>query len=86
MQNKSYNYVKKPRTFSKGRVRSELMITPIRATLTKSRYKLVFRHSLKTLRTKVVRMCYLGDMKHVRYNIRCDHEVCTSNASNKVRY
>jgi len=64
MQNKGHNHVKKPRAFSKGRTRSELTITPIRGTLIKTRYKLVFRYSLKTLITKVVRMRYPRDMAH----------------------
>ena len=68
-QNKGHNHVKKPRAFSKGRTRSELMITPVRWTLTKSRYKLVFGHSPQMLTTEVVRMCYPRDMEHVEYNI-----------------
>ena len=86
MQNKSHNHVNKPRTFSKGRTRSELKITPIKRMLTKKGYKLVFRHGLKTIITKVVRMRYPRDMEHIGYNIRSDHDACTSNASGKERY
>ena len=45
MQNKSHNDVKKPRAFSKGRIRGELTITPIRGMLTKRRYEIIFGHS-----------------------------------------
>ena len=86
MQNKSHNYVKKSRAFGKGHIGSELMITPIRWTLTKSRYKLIFGHSLWTLTTGVVRMLYPQNTEHLRYNIWSDHEMRTSNASNKKRY
>ena len=86
MQNKSHNHFKKLRAFSKGRTRTELTITPIKGMLTKSRYKLVFRHGLKTITTMVVRMCYAGDMEQVKYNIWSDHGARTSNASNKKRY
>ena len=86
MQNKSYNHVKKSRAFSKGHTGSELMITPIRWMLTKSKYKPVFRHSPQTLTTRVVRMLYPRDMEHIEYNIRCYRNVCTSNASNRERY
>ena len=82
MQNKSYNYVKKTRTFRKGRIRSELTLTPSRGTLTKSWHKLVFGHNPQTLTTGVVRMCYAWDAEHIRYNIRCEHNARTSNVSN----
>ena len=35
---------------------------------------------------RVVRMCYPMDMEHIRYNIWSDHDVRTSNASDKERY
>ena len=82
MQNKSHNHVNESRTFVKGSTRSELTITLIRRTLTKSIYKLVFRHSFKTLTTRVVEICYPKDTKHVGYNIRCDHNARIVNASN----
>ena len=86
MQNKRHDHVKKPRAFIKGHTKSELMITLIRWTLTKSRNELIFRHSLKMITTGVVRMLYPQDTEHIGYNIRCDHYVRTSNASNKKRY
>ena len=48
------------RAFSKALTVSELTLTPIKRVLTKRRNKLVFRHSLKMITTKVVRMLYLG--------------------------
>ena len=73
MQNKSHDHVKKTRVFSKGQTRSELTITPIRGTFTKSRYELVFGHSPQTITTRVVRMLYLRDTEHIGYNIQCDN-------------
>ena len=81
MKYKSHDHVKKTRAFSKGRTRSELMITPIKGTLIKSRYELVFRYSPQTITTRVVRMRYLQDVEHIGYNIKCDHNVRTSNVS-----
>ena len=49
MKNKSHNHVQKLRAFSKGRTKSELTITPIEWTLTKSRNELLFGHSPQTL-------------------------------------
>jgi len=62
------------------------MITPIRETLTKRRYELVFGHSPQMLTTRVVMMLYPRDMEHLGYNIRSDHDAHTSNASTKERY
>ena len=41
-----------------------MTINPIRRMVTKSRYKLVFRHVLKMFTTRVVRMRYPRDMEH----------------------
>ena len=86
MENKSHDHVKKPRAFSKGCIRGELMITLIIGTLTKRRYELVFGHSTQAITTEVVRMLYPRDTEHVRYKIRSDHSACTSDASDKERY
>ena len=77
MQNKSHNHVHEPRTFSKGWTWSKLTTTSIRGTLTKRRYELIFRHGLKMITTKVVRMLYPQDTEHIGYNIQCDHYVHT---------
>ena len=86
MKNKGHDHVKKTRAFSKDRTWSELMLTLIRQTLTEGRKKLIFRHCLKMIITGVVRMLYPGDIEHIRYNIRCDNNARTSNASNEMRY
>ena len=62
------------------------MITPIGGTLIKRRYEHVFGHSPQTITTGVVKMLYPRDMEHIGYNIQCDHNAHTSNASNKKRY
>ena len=86
MKDKSHNHVKKSRAFSKARLVSELMLTPIRRALTESRTKLVFRHCLKMIIARVVRMLYLGDTKHIGDNLRCENNAHTSNVSNEERY
>ena len=58
MKYKSHDHVKKTRAFSKGRIGSELTITPNIWTLTKRRNKLVFGPNPQTLTTRVVRMLY----------------------------
>ena len=62
------------------------MLTLIRRALTKRRNKLIFRHGLKTITTRVVRMLYLRDTEHIGYNIWCDNNARNSNASNKKKY
>ena len=86
MQNKRHDHVQKMRASRKGRTRGELTITLIRWTLIRRRNKLIFRHSLKTITTRVVRMLYLRDMEHIGYNIWCDNNARNSNASNKKKY
>ena len=83
MKNKSHNHVPKSRAFSKGLTVSELTLTPTIRAFTESRNKLVFGHSPQTLIIGVVRMLYLRDMEHIGYNIWCDHNTHTLNASNK---
>ena len=86
LKNKSHNHVKKPKAFCKARTVSELMLTPIRRALIESRFELIFGHSPQTLTTKVVRKLYPRDMEHIGYQLRCDNNVRTSNASMKERY
>ena len=86
MKDKSQNYVKKPRAFSKARTVSELTLTTNRRALTESINKLVFRHYLKMITTRVVRMLYPRDTEHIEDNLWCDNNVRTSNASNEKRY
>ena len=62
------------------------MITPIKRALVESRDHLVFGHSPQTLTSRVVRMLYLQDMEYIGYQLRCDNNARTSNASMKERY
>ena len=59
---------------------------PIYETPTEGGNHLVFEHNPQMLTTKVVRMLYLGKMKHIRNKLRCDYNARTSNASRKERY
>ena len=86
VQNKSYHYVHESRTFSKDLTWCKLTITLIYGMLTESENHLIFGHSPQTLITRVVRMLYPQNMKHIRNKLRCDNNVRTSNASMKERY
>ena len=86
VKNECHNHVKKPRTFCKVRIVSELTLTPIRRALTKSRFELIFGHSPQTLTTSVVRELYLRNMKHIHNKLRCESNARTSNVSVKERY
>ena len=68
MKNKGYDHVKKTKAFSKAQIVSELTLTLIRRVLIKSKNKLVFRHCLKMITTRVVRIFYPRDMEHIGYN------------------
>ena len=81
VQNKSHHHVSESRTFSKGLTWCKLMITPIRRVLAESRDHLVFGQSPQTLTSRVVRMLYPLNMEHIGYQLRCDNNVRTSNAS-----
>ena len=61
VENKCQDHVKKPRAFCKARTVSELTFTPLKRMHTKSRFELIFRHSFKTLTTRVVRKLHLRD-------------------------
>ena len=86
MKDKSHNHVQKPKAFSKARIVNELTLTPIKRALTESRNKLVFRHCLKKIIARVVRMLYPGDTKHIGDNLQCENNAHISNASNEERY
>ena len=86
VQNKSHYHVQESRTFSKGRTWYKLMITPIRRALVESRDHLVFGHSPQTLTSGVVRMLYPRDKEHIGYQLQCDNNARTLNASMKERY
>ena len=61
------------------------MITLIRRVLVESRNHLVFGHSPQMLTFGVVRMLYPWDMEHIEYQLRCDNNAHTLNASMKER-
>ena len=86
MKYKGHHHVQKPRAFCKARTVSELELTPLRRTLTKSRFELIFGHSPQTLITRVVRKLHPKNTKHNRNKLWCDKKTRTSNASEKLRY
>ena len=86
VQNKSHHHVHESRTFSKGLTWCKLTITPICEMLIEGGNHLVFGHSPQTLTTRVVRMLYPRNMKHIYNKLRCDNNAHTSNASMKERY
>ena len=86
MEYKSHHHVQKPRTFCKGQIVSELALTPLRRTFTKSGFELILGHSPQTLITRVVRELYPKNPKHIRKKLRCDKNTRTSKASEEKRY
>ena len=86
MQNKSHHHVYESRTFSKGLTWCKLTVTPVKRALVESKDHLIFGHSPQTITSRVVRMLYPRNMKHIRNKLRCDNNVRTSNASMKGRY
>ena len=86
VQNKNHHHVYESRTFSKGLTWCKLMITPIRRELTESGNHLIFGHSPQTLTTGVIKMLHPRNTEHIGYQLRCDNNVRTSNASIKERY
>ena len=62
------------------------MLTPSSKALTKRRHELIPRHCPQTLTVRIVRKFYPRDMKHIRNQLQCDRDACTSNASEKERY
>ena len=86
MEYKDHHHVQKLRAFCKARIVSELVFTPLERMLRKSGFELILGHSPQTLTTKVVRELYPRNPKHIRNKLRCDRNVRTSNASEKLRY
>jgi len=86
VQNKGHHHVYKSRTFSKGLTWCKLTITPIRRALAECRNHLVFGHSPQMLTSRVVRMLYPQNMKHIRNKLGYDNNVRISNVSRKERY
>ena len=69
VQNKSHHHVYESRTFSKDLTWCKLTITPIKRALTESRNHLVFGHSPQTLTSKVVKILYPRNTKHIGYQL-----------------
>ena len=86
VKNKSHDHVQKLRAFCKARTVSELTVIPLKRALTKSRDKLIFRHSLQTIITRVVRKLYPRDTKHIHNNLRYEDNARTLNARDEIRY
>ena len=86
MEYKGHYHVHKSRTFCKGRTISELALTPLRRTLTKSWFELILGHSPQTLTTRIVRKLYPRNPKHLRNKLRCDRNAHISNTSKEKRY
>ena len=83
---KSHHHVNEFRNFSKRLIWCKLTITPIRRVLAEGSHELILGHSSQTLTTRIVRKLYPRNPKHIRNNLRCDRDVCTSNASKEERY
>ena len=77
MEYKGHHHVQKSRAFCKARTVSELALTPLGRTLTKSGFELT---------TRVVRELYPRNPKHIRNKLRCDRNARTLNASKEERY
>ena len=86
VQNKSHHHVHESRTFSKGLIWCKLKITPIRRVLVESGNHFIIGHSPQTLITRVVKKLDPRDRKHIGYQLQCDNNARTSNASIKERY
>ena len=83
---KGHHHVQKLRAFGKARAVSELALTPLRRTLTKSKPELILRHSPQTLTGRIVGKLYPRNPKHICNKLRCDRNRNTSDTSNKMRY
>ena len=60
---KGHHHVQKPQAFCNGRTVSELALTPLGRTLTKSEFELILGHSPQTLITRVVKKLYPRNLK-----------------------
>ena len=86
MQNKSQHHVHEFRTFSKRSTWYKETFTLSSRMLTERRHKLIPGYSPQTLTTRVVKMLYPRNMKHILNKLWCDYNACTSNTSRKERY
>ena len=86
MEYRGHHHVQKPRAFCKGRTISELVLTPLGRTLTKSWFELILGRSPQTLTTRIVRKLYPRNPKYIRNKLLCDRNARTSIASKEKRY
>ena len=86
VENKCRDHVKKPRAFCKAQTVSELTLTPLRRMHTESRFEFVFRHSLKTLITRVVRKLYPREIRIMVNFQRTINLISTVNSLTKIDY
>ena len=86
MEYRGHHHVQKPRAFCKAQTLSELALTPLGRTLTKSGFELILGHSLQTLTTRVVRELYLRNPKHICNKLQCDKNGHTLNANEEKKY
>ena len=83
---KGHHHVQKPRAFCKVRAVSELALTPLRRTLTKSGHELILGHSPQTLTGRIIGKLYPRNPKHIHNKLRCDRNRNTSDTSYEMRY
>ena len=83
---KGHHHVQKPRDFCKARAVSELALTALQRTLTKSKYELIFGHSPQTFIGKIVDKLYLRNPEHICNKLRCDRNRNTLDTNNEMRY
>ena len=83
---KGNHHVQKPRVFCKGQTVSELALTLLRRTLTKSGHELILGHNPQTLTGRIVEKLYFRNPKHIRNKLQCDRNGNTLDMSNKMRY
>ena len=81
-----HHHVQKLRAFCKARAVSELVLTPLRRTLTKSGHELILGYSPQTLIGRIVGKLYPRNPKHIHNKLRCDRNRNTSDMSNEMRY
>ena len=86
MEYKGHHHVKKSQAFCEGRTISELALTPLRRTLTKSWLELILGHSPQMLTTRTVKKLYPRNLKHICNKLRCDRNARISNVSKEERY
>ena len=86
MQNKCHHHVYESRTFSKKSTWCKETLTPSSRALIERRHEHIPGDFPQTLITRIVRKLYPRDPKHIRNQLQCDRNACTSNTSEKESY